>query len=503
MQKLNKLLSAIIIEDIIADEGNGDMPVTTITADSRKVVPGALFVAVRGPLADGHDYIADAVSAGATAIVAEELPPSGHSGVTFVKVANSAVALGYLSSEWYGNPSRQLTLVGVTGTNGKTTVATLLYRAACLSGQKAGLISTVENRIDQTVEPALNTTPSPLETNRMLRRMVDAGCTFAAMEVSSHGMVQQRTVGLHFAAGVFTNLTRDHLDYHGTFRDYLEAKKSFFDTLPATAFALTNSDDRNGAVMVQNTRARRFTYGLTGTPDFSGRVVSDSMEGMEMTIDGIGIHTPFVGRFNAYNLTAVFATWVALGHNPEETAVLLSRLTPVDGRFQTFRSPDGTTAVVDYAHTPDALQNVLNTINATIRPGTQVITVFGAGGDRDAGKRAQMGSIAAALSDRIVITSDNPRNESAADIAAQILEGAVSAENRRASVTTVLDRAEAIVKTISEAPRGSVILIAGKGHETYQEFENKRRIHFDDREYALKALSERAQSGAPSSDQCN
>lgn len=494
MHKLSKLLSSIITEDVIADATVSDVPVTAITADSRQVVPGSMFVAVRGPQNDGHRYIADALAAGAVAVVAEEFPTSGHSGVTFVKVSNAAVALGYLASEWYGNPSRHLALVGVTGTNGKTTTATLLYEMARLSGAKAGLLSTVENRVDDKVYPAVNTTPSPLETNRLLAEMVEAGCTFAAMEVSSHGMVQHRTAGLHFAGGVFTNLTRDHLDYHGTFKAYLEAKKTFFDTLPSTAFALVNADDRNGAVMVQNTRAKVLTYGLSGTPDFRGRIVSDGFEGMELSLNGIDVHTPFIGRFNAANLAAVFGAWVALGHDEHDTAVALSRLTPVAGRFQAFRGADGTTAIVDYAHTPDALENVLKTINAVSAGRVRVITVTGAGGDRDHGKRPMMGQVAATLSDRLIITSDNPRSEDPAEIAADILAGADAVEMRRAVVTTILDRAEAIARAIAEAPAGAIILIAGKGHETYQEFANRERIHFDDREHAISALDARVSS---------
>lgn len=491
MRKLNRLLSAIITEEILPNFTTGDVSVTKLTADSRQVEPGAMFVAVRGPQRDGHQYIPRAIEAGASVIVAEELPTSGHTGVTFVRVANAAVALGYLASEWYGNPSRKLTLVGVTGTNGKTTTATLLYQMARLSGEKAGLLSTVENRIEDVVEPAVNTTPSPLETNRLLSRMVEAGCTFAAMEVSSHGMSQHRTTGLHFAGGVFTNLTRDHLDYHGTFREYLNAKKSFFDTLPASAFALVNADDRNGSVMLQNTRARRLTYGLSGTPDYRGRVISSDMTGMELSLNGIEVHTPFVGNFNAANLTAVFGTWIALGHDAGETALTLSRLVPVAGRFQTFRATDGTTAIVDYAHTPDALENVLKTINAIGGGRHRIITIVGAGGDRDPGKRPMMGAVAAEMSDVLVITSDNPRNEDPELIAGQVLQGATYAPNKRAEISIVLDRAEAIAHSIESAPDGSVILIAGKGHETYQEFENKRRIHFDDAEHAVKALENR------------
>lgn len=491
MHKLNKLLSAIITEEIISDATTGDTPITLITADSRKVVPGAMFIAVRGPLADGHDYIPAAIKGGASAIIAEELPSSGHSGVTFVKVANSAVALGFLASEWFGNPSRHLTLVGVTGTNGKTTTATLLYEMAKLSGKKAGLISTVENRIDERVEPSINTTPSPLEINRMLSEMVEAGCTFAAMEVSSHGMVQHRTVGLHFAGGIFTNLTRDHLDYHGTFKAYLDAKKTFFDSLPSTAFALINADDKNGPVMVQNTKARQLCYGLYGDPDFRCKIISDSLEGMELNINGFDLNTPFIGDFNAYNLTAVFGAWVAMGNNPETTAVLLSRLIPVAGRFQAFRATDGTTVVVDYAHTPDALENVLKTINAVAGKTNAIYSIIGAGGDRDKGKRPQMGKIAASLSQNVVITSDNPRNEDPHEIAMQVYAGTKEVENCHSTINMILDRAVAIRETVLNAPAGSIILIAGKGHETYQEFENRRRIHFDDREHALSAIKER------------
>ena len=489
MHTLNKLLSAILTEEIIG--ADTDAPVTDITSDSRKVEPGSMFVAVRGPLNDGHRFIDEAIRRGATVVVAEELPPTGHTGVTLVRVADTSVALGYLASYWYGNPSRHLKLVGVTGTNGKTTTATLLYRLARLAGQKAGLLSTVENRIEDVVEPAVNTTPSPLETNRLLRAMVDAGCTFAAMEVSSHGMAQHRTVGLHFAGGVFTNLTRDHLDYHGTFREYLNAKKSFFDALSPSAFALVNADDRNGSVMVQNTRAKVLTYGLNGTPDFRGRLISNSLTGMEIELNGIDIHSPFIGRFNACNLTAVFGAWVALGHDPAQTAVLLSALTPVSGRFQSFSASDGTVAVVDYAHTPDALENVLRTINDLTAGTVPVITIVGAGGNRDTGKRPLMGAIAARMSDKVIVTSDNPRDEDPAEIAAQVLEGAMAEPDRRATVITILDREHAIDRAIADAPAGAIILIAGKGHETYQEFENHRRIHFDDREHATAALAKR------------
>lgn len=490
MIKLKQLLSAIITEEVNACVGGDDVLVTSVTSDSRKVEPGSMFVAVRGPINDGHDFIDDAIKKGAIVIVAEELPVSGHSGVTYVKVADSAVALGFLASEWYGNPSRKLRLVGVTGTNGKTTVATLLYRMAMASGEKAGLLSTVENRICDKAEPAVNTTPSPLEINRLLRKMVDEGCTFASMEVSSHGMSQRRTHGLHFAGGVFTNLTRDHLDYHGTFKSYLEAKKLFFDTLPSTAFALTNTDDANGNVMVQNTRARIKTYGLYGTPDFKCKVISDTFEGMELDINGIEMHTPFIGRFNASNLTAVFGAWVSLGHDERQTAVTLSAMLPVTGRFESFRSADSVTVIVDYAHTPDALENVLKTISEISSSKMEVCTVLGAGGDRDKGKRPLMGEVAARYSDTVIVTSDNPRNEEPAEIARQVMEG-VDRHEIRTKARIVLDRAQAIEEAVLNASPSTIILIAGKGHENYQEFENKRRIYFSDAEHAVKALGKR------------
>ena len=488
MQKLSRLLSSIITEEITGGITADDMVVTALTADSRRVVPGAMFVAVRGPVSDGHDYIPAAISAGAAAIVCEDFPTDIVTGVKWIKVSNAAVALGYLASEWYDNPSRHLTLVGVTGTNGKTTIATLLYEMARLSGMKAGLLTTVENRVEDKVYPAVNTTPSPLETNRLLAEMVDEGCQFAAMEVSSHGMVQHRTAGLRFRGGIFTNLTRDHLDYHGTFKAYLEAKKSFFDLLPSDAWALTDADDANGSVMVQNTRARRLTYSIRGEADFHGRVIESRIDGMTLNLNGIEIETPFAGRFNASNLTAVFGAAVTLGADPRDAAVNISRLVPVAGRFQTFTSADGVTVVVDYAHTPDALANVLSTIADTLGGRGQIITVTGAGGNRDHGKRPLMGETASRYSSRIIVTSDNPRDEDPATIADDIVSG-ITGENL--TVTVILDRATAIAAAVAGANPGDVVLVAGKGHETYQEFENRRRIHFDDREEALKAISAR------------
>lgn len=484
---LSKLVNAIIAERV---EGPTDIAVTGITADSRQVSPGTLFVAVRGPLSDGHAYIRAAIDAGAVAVVCEQRPDYVPAGVTVVCVPDSALALGYIASEWYGNPSRRITLVGVTGTNGKTTVATLLYEAAQHHGQRAGLLSTVENRVDNEVFATNNTTPSPLETNRLLALMVERGCTFAAMEVSSHGQVQQRTAGLHFAGGIFTNITRDHLDYHKAFSAYIAAKKSFFDSLPATAWALVNADDSHGSVMVQNTRAQVHTFAVTRPADFMARAVESRIDGTLIRVDGHDVETRFAGAFNVSNLLAVYGALRLMGYAADDAALTLSVLAPPAGRFEVFASADGVTAIVDYAHTPDALENVLATIRAVKAPTARVTTVTGAGGDRDHGKRPQMGAVAARLSERVVVTADNPRSEDPADIADDILAGIPV--DSPAQVDTIAERAAAIHAAIVEAAPGDIVLIAGKGHETYQEFANRRRIHFDDRQQAQNALSERS-----------
>jgi UDP-N-acetylmuramoyl-L-alanyl-D-glutamate--2,6-diaminopimelate ligase len=483
---LSELISSITYEEL---RGDDQKHITSITADSRQVGPGSLFVAISGPVADGHTFIGQSLNNGAVAVVCEKIPENASNGITWIRVKNSAKALGFLASQWYGNPSKKLTLVGVTGTNGKTTTATLLYEMAQLQGKKAGLLSTVENRVDKKVYEAHNTTPSPLEINRLLAEMVACGCTFAAMEVSSHGMVQHRTAGLNFAGGIFTNLTRDHLDYHKTVEAYLKAKKSFFDQLPEDAFALTNADDSNGKVMLQNTRAKKSTYSLRADADFCCRIVESRIDGMLLRLNGIEVETQFAGRFNAYNLSAVYGAMVLLGNDPYETAIALSRLVPVAGRFQTFRSADGVTAIVDYAHTPDALSNVLTTIENVLGDKGTITTVTGAGGNRDHGKRPQMGAEAARHSQRVIITSDNPRDENPEDIAEDIKAGIPVDSD--AHVDVILERAAAIHVAITEAKPGDVVLVAGKGHEDYQEFENHRRIHFDDREQVRKALEAR------------
>lgn len=485
---LSKLLSAIKAEQV-----NGDVTieVSGLECDSRRVAAGAVFVAVPGPVSDGHDYIDAAIERGATVVVCERLPQSLTDGVVWVKVADAAKALGFLASQWYDNPSHKLTLVGVTGTNGKTTIATLLYEMATLTGKKAGLISTVENRVAGKVYPSHNTTPSPLEINRLLSEMVAEGCSFAAMEVSSHGMVQQRTAGLKFAGGIFTNLTRDHLDYHKTVAAYLAAKKSFFDMLPADAWVLTNADDSHGAVMLQNTAASKHDYSLRKNASFRTRIVESRMDGTVLDIDGTQMHTRFAGLFNAYNLTAVYGACVLMGMPAHEVAVAVSALVPVNGRFEVLHSADGVTAVVDYAHTPDALENVLKTIAAAKGNSGKITTVFGAGGNRDKGKRPQMAAVAARLSDRIVITSDNPRDEDPADIADDVKAGVPV--DSTVQVDVILERAAAIHVAITEALPGDVVLVAGKGHEDYQIFAEGRTVHFDDHEQVKNAFAARNQ----------
>lgn len=481
--KLSYLLSAVITEEIIGDE---HVEVGSLVSDSRQCVPGSLFVAVKGYNVDGHDFIAKAVEAGASAVVCEYIPVGITANVTWVKVADASVALGCLASQWYDNPSRKLRLVGVTGTNGKTTVATLIYELARIFGLKAGLLSTVVNKIDDVEIASTHTTPGPLELNRLLADMVEAGCSVAAMEVSSHAAAQHRIAGLHFAGGIFTNLTRDHLDYHKTFDAYLAAKKSFFDMLPREAFALVNTDDRNGKVMVQNTRARVSTYSTCNDADFRGRIVENRLDGMLVAFNGNEVETLFTGRFNAANLTAVYGAGILMGFDSYELLVAMSRLVPVAGRFQTFRGR-GITAIVDYAHTPDALVNVLDTIRDVVGRSHTVITVCGAGGNRDHGKRPVMAAEAARRSDRVILTSDNPRDERPEDIIADMLAGLDDEARRR--TLTITDRREAIRTAVALAKEGDVVLVAGKGHETYQ-IVNGVSSHFDDREEVTNALKD-------------
>lgn len=475
MKSLSDLLSAIEVEQII---GSDSKEISSLECDSRKIKLGSLFVAVRGYNVDGHKFIPLVTLAGAAAIVCEDLPERLESNVTYIKVANSAVALGFLASQWWGNPSRKLKLVGVTGTNGKTTTATLIYEMARMMGYKCGLLSTVCNYIDSEAVPTNQTTPDPLTLNELLHRMVVAGCSYAAMEVSSHAAHQHRIAGLKFAGGVFTNLTRDHLDYHKTVEAYLSAKKSFFDNLPSDAFALTNIDDKTGPVMLQNCGAVHRTYSLRASADFMGRVVESRLDGTLMSFNGHEVETLFTGRYNAYNLTAVYGVATMLGWNPEKILVDMSRLVPVAGRFQTIHSPLGVTAVVDYAHTPDAVVNVLQAIREVVGPDKNIITVVGAGGNRDKGKRPIMAKEAALRSNRVVLTSDNPRDEEPEQILHD-MEAGLQNTGLRSNVLSITDRREAIRTAVMLAKPGDVVLIAGKGHENYQEVKGVKH-HFDD-----------------------
>lgn len=475
MKSLSDLLSAIEVEQII---GSDSKEISSLECDSRKIKLGSLFVAVRGYNVDGHKFIPLVTLAGAAAIVCEDLPERLESNVTYIKVANSAVALGFLASQWWGNPSRKLKLVGVTGTNGKTTTATLIYEMARMMGYKCGLLSTVCNYIDSEAVPTNQTTPDPLTLNELLHRMVVAGCSYAAMEVSSHAAHQHRIAGLKFAGGVFTNLTRDHLDYHKTVEAYLSAKKSFFDNLPSDAFALTNIDDKTGPVMLQNCGAVHRTYSLRASADFMGRVVESRLDGTLMSFNGHEVETLFTGRYNAYNLTAVYGVATMLGWNPEKILVDMSRLVPVAGRFQTIHSPLGVTAVVDYAHTPDAVVNVLQAIREVVGTDKNIITVVGAGGNRDKGKRPIMAKEAALRSNRVVLTSDNPRDEEPEQILRD-MEAGLENTDLRSNVLSITDRREAIRTAVMLAKPGDVVLIAGKGHENYQEVKGVKH-HFDD-----------------------
>lgn len=484
------LVEAVAAQEVLNPAGPAT-EFTRLTADSREVIPGSVFVAVRGTQVDGHDFIDRALAAGAAAVVCEELPAAPAAGVMWIKVESSARALGLLASAWHGFPSRRLTLIGVTGTNGKTTIATLLYELARLTGHHAGLLSTVVNKIGDDEVPSTHTTPDPLELNALLARMVNEGCDFAAMEVSSHAAAQHRIAGLDFDGGIFTNLTRDHLDYHGTFANYLKAKQSFFDGLKPEAFALTNADDRNGAIMVQNTRARRATYSIRGVADYRGTVIEDRLDGMLMSFNGREVETRFAGRFNASNLTAVYGAARLLGVDEDTALRAVSQLVPVAGRFQPFTSADGVTAIVDYAHTPDALVNVLDTINEITRlrqPRPSVTAVIGCGGDRDRGKRPIMAAEAASRCTRLILTSDNPRSEDPMEIIAEMKAGLDADALERTD--TIPDRHTAISAAIAGATPGDVVLVAGKGHEDYQII-GKERHHFDDREEVAAALSRR------------
>jgi len=476
MRYLSDLLEGLPFTEL---PGSADVEITAVEFDSRKVVPGCLFVAVKGTAVDGHDYIEQAVKDGAVAIICEDLPGHTADGADFLMVQNSAVALGIVSANFYGNPSDDLKLVGVTGTNGKTTIATLLYKLFRDLGYKCGLLSTVENQINGKIIPATHTTPDPVALNGLLRDMVDQGCDYCFMEVSSHAVAQHRIEGLKFSGGIFSNLTHDHLDYHKTFDAYLKAKKTFFDTLPKSAFALTNIDDKNGSVMLQNTKAHKKTYGLKNMADYKVKILENEFHGLLLNIDGNEVWFKLVGNFNAYNLLAVYAAAMLLDQDKSKILVSLSKLSGAEGRFDAVVSPNKVIGIVDYAHTPDAVQNVLTTIH-DLRKGTeQVITIIGCGGDRDRTKRPVMAAMACEWSDKVILTSDNPRSEDPAAIIKE-MEAGVTGANKKKTIS-IVDRREAIKTACHLAQPGDIILLAGKGHEKYQDIKGIKS-HFDDRE---------------------
>ena len=475
--KLKDIIKSIAV---IKVEGNADIDIVDIDIDSRKAAAGHLFVAIKGTQTDSHQYIPKAIELGASAVLCEDMPAELNPQVCYVQVASTEAAVGPVATTFQGDPTSKLKLVGVTGTNGKTTIATLLYNMFRKLGYKCGLLSTVCNYIEDEAVPASHTTPDPIELNRLLKRMVDAGCQYVFMECSSHAIAQQRIGGLKFAGGLFTNLTRDHLDYHKTVENYRNAKKQFFDMLPKDAFAITNADDKNGMFMVQNTKAEVKTYSTRQMADFRGRIIECHFEGMYLEVDGREVGVQFIGKFNVSNLLAVYGAAVMLGQKPEDILLVLSTLKSVAGRLEPIHSPEGFTAVVDYAHTPDALENVLKAIHEVLdgKEG-KIITVCGAGGNRDKGKRPLMAQEAVKQSDRVIITSDNPRFEEPQDIINDMLAGLDQKQMKK--VVSIVDRKEAIKTAVMLAEKGDVILIAGKGHEDYQEVKGVKH-HFDDRE---------------------
>ena len=483
--KLNEILSKVKPLDIV---GNAEVEIAGVNIDSRRIKKGHLFVAIRGTQVDGHSFIQKATDLGAAAILCEQLPEERREGVTYVVVDSTESAVGPVATMFYNDPTSKLKLVGVTGTNGKTTIATLLYNMFRKFGYKCGLISTVCNYIEDKAVPADHTTPDPIELNRLLAEMVEAGCEYAFMECSSHAIAQKRIGGLKFAGGLFTNLTRDHLDYHKTVENYRDAKKAFFDMLPKDAFAITNADDKNGMVMVQNTKAKVKTYSTRTMADFRGRIIECHFEGMYLDIDGHEVGVQFIGKFNVSNLLAVYGAAVMLGKKSEDILVVLSTLKSVSGRLEPIHSPEGFTAIVDYAHTPDALENVLNAIHEVLDGKGHVITVCGAGGNRDKGKRPLMAQEAAKQSDKVIITSDNPRFEEPQDIINDMLAGLNAQQMKK--VLSIADRREAIRTACMLAQKGDVILIAGKGHEDYQEIKGVKH-HFDDREEVRKIFEQK------------
>jgi UDP-N-acetylmuramoyl-L-alanyl-D-glutamate--2,6-diaminopimelate ligase len=482
-----KLFSDILYKaGLVEIQGSTNVAITSMTFDSRKVEKDSLFVATRGTQTDGHEFIEKAIASGAAAIVCEEFPTELNEKISYAKVSDSSLALGIMAANFYDNPSSSLKLVGVTGTNGKTTTVTLLFQLFRAMGNKCGMFTTVRNMINSEEIPSTHTTPDAIELNKLFRRMVDAGCKYAFMEVSSHSIVQRRIGGLQFAGGVFTNITHDHLDYHKTFPEYLRAKKLFFDQLPADAFALINKDDANGPVMIQNTRALKRSYSIKSVADFKCRVLENQFSGLQLSMDTIEMWSKLIGSFNAYNLLAVYATAMLLGQDKMNVLTTLSTLGPVEGRFQYLRNDSGVTGIVDYAHSPDALENVLKTIQDIRTGNEQVITVVGCGGDRDVAKRPLMARIACENSDRVILTSDNPRTEDPQTILQQMQEGV---EKQFAKNTlSISDRREAIRTAVALARPGDIVLVAGKGHEKYQEIKGVKHP-FDDMEVLKENLN--------------
>ena len=481
--RLSELFKNITPTTIV---GDADVEVSGIKIDSRQVKPGYLFVAIKGTQTDGHQYIAKAIELGAVAVLCEDLPAEQSASVTYVQVPSTETAVGPVATLFHGDPTSKVKLVGVTGTNGKTTIATLLYHMFRKFGYKCGLLSTVCNYIDGEAVAASHTTPDPIELNELLERMVAAGCEYVFMECSSHAIAQQRIGGLRFAGGLFTNLTRDHLDYHKTFENYRDAKKAFFDMLDKDAFAITNLDDKNGLFMVQNTKAQVKTYSTRQLADFRARIIECHFEGMYLEMDGHEVGVQFIGKFNVSNLLCVYGAAVMLGQRPEDILVTMSTLKSVNGRLDPIRSPEGFTAIVDYAHTPDALENVLNAIHEVLDGKGKVITVCGAGGNRDKGKRPLMAQEAVKQSDRVIITSDNPRFEEPQDIINDMLAGLDARQMKK--VLSIVDRREAIRTACMMAEKGDVILVAGKGHEDYQDVKGVKH-HFDDHEVVRECFN--------------
>lgn len=482
--KLNELLKNVEVLNLLGDV---DIEISGVNIDSRRIEAGHLFVAVPGTQTDGHKFIPKAIEQGAVAVLCENIPDELNPSVTYIAVKSTEDCVGEVATQFFGNPSRKLKLVGATGTNGKTTIATLLYNMFRKFGHKCGLLSTVCNYIEDEAVAADHTTPDPIELNRLLARMVDAGCTYAFMECSSHAIAQKRIGGLHFAGGIFTNLTRDHLDYHKTFENYRDAKKAFFDGLGKDAFAITNADDKNGLFMVQNCHAEIKTYSTRSVADFKAKLIECHFEGMYLDINGKEVGVRFIGKFNVSNLLAVYGAAVMLGKDPDDILLILSTLKSVNGRLEPLRSPEGYTAIVDYAHTPDALENVLNAIHEVLDGKGKVITVCGAGGNRDKGKRPLMAQEAVKQSDRVIITSDNPRFEEPQDIINDMLAGLDARQMKK--VISIVDRREAIRTACMMAEKGDVILIAGKGHEDYQEVKGVKH-HFDDKEVVREIFAQ-------------